>query len=68
MEMFPAHQSIYFSAYSLCKSVSNGDDFNNKNFFYAKLLKQGKRYHKIRKAYSKFYHRHSDLSVKYNIG
>ena len=25
----------------------------------AKLLKQGYRYHKIRKAFSKFYHRHS---------
>ena len=26
------------------------------------------RYHKIRKAFSKFYHRHSELIVKYNIG
>ena len=34
----------------------------------AKLLKQGYRYHKIRKAFSKFYHRESDLIVKYNIG
>ena len=34
----------------------------------AKLLKQGYRYHKIRKAFSKFYHRHSQLIVKYNIG
>ena len=32
------------------------------------LLKQGYRYHKIRKAFSKFYHRHSELIVKYNIG
>ena len=29
---------------------------------------QGYRYHKIRKAVSKFYHRHSELIVKYNIG
>ena len=34
----------------------------------AKLLKQGYRYHKIRKAFSKFYHRHSEIIVKYNIG
>ena len=34
----------------------------------AKLLKQGYRYHKIRKAFSKFYYRHSELIVKYNIG
>ena len=26
------------------------------------------RYHKIRKAFSKFYYRHSELIVKYNIG
>ena len=32
------------------------------------LLKQGYRYHKIRKAFSKFYYRHSELIVKYNIG
>ena len=48
---------------------SNVDDFNNKNLFLtAKLLKQGYRYNKIRKALSKFYHRHSELIVKYNIG
>ena len=45
------------------------DDFNsNKLFLTAKLLKQGYRYHKIRKAFSKFFHRHSVLIVKYNIG
>ena len=48
---------------------SNVDDFNNRNLFLtAKLLEQGYRYHKIRKAFSKFYHRHSELIVKYNIG
>ena len=50
---------------------SNVDDFNNRNLFLtAKLLKQGYRYHKIQKAFSKLYHRqsHSDLIVKYNIG
>ena len=48
---------------------SNVDDFNNKNLFStANFLKQGYRYHQIRKAFSKFYHRHSELIVKYNIG
>ena len=48
---------------------SNVDDFNNRNLFLtAKFLKQGYRYHKIRKAVSKFCHRHSELIVKYNIG
>ena len=50
----------------LCSYV---DDFNNRNLFLtAKLLKQGYRYNKIRKAFTKFYHRHSELIVKYNIG
>ena len=48
---------------------SNVNDFNNRNLFLtAKLLKQGYRYHTIRKAFSKFYHRHSELIVKYNSG
>ena len=48
---------------------SNVDDFNKRNLFLtAKLLKQGYRCHKFRKAFSKFYHRHSELIVKYNIG
>ena len=45
------------------------DDFNNRNLFLTvKLLKQSYRYHKIRKSFSKFYHRHSEVIVKYNIG
>ena len=44
---------------------SNVDDFN---ILTAKLLKQGYRYHKIRKTFSKFYQRHSELIVKYNTG
>ena len=48
---------------------SNVDDFNNRNLFLtATLLKQGYRYVKTRKAFSRFYHRHSKLIVKYNIG
>ena len=39
------------------RTCSNVDD----------LLKQDNRYHKIRKAFSNFYHRHSELIVKYII-
>ena len=47
---------------------SNVNDFNKRNLFLtATLLKQGYRYHKIRKAFSKFYQRHTELIVKYNI-
>ena len=48
---------------------SNVNDFNNRNLFLtAKLLKQGYRYHKIRKAFFKFYHRYSELIASYNLG
>ena len=48
---------------------SNVDDFNNRNLFLtAKLIKQGYRHNKIRKTFSKLYHRHSELIVKYSIG
>ena len=61
-------QHIRFARVCSIKKV-NVDDFNNRNLFLtAKLLKQGYRYHKIRKAFSKFYHRHAELIVKYNIG
>ena len=43
----------------MCSCV---DDFNNRN----PLLKQGYKYHKIRKAFSKFYHKHSELIVNKN--
>ena len=71
MEMFLAFLPMVYIFLSLfvllvCSYV---DDFNNINLFLtAKLLKQGYRYHEIRKAFSKFYHRHSALIVKYNIG
>ena len=45
------------------------DDFNTRNkVLTAKLLRQGYRYHKIRKAFSKFYRRHFDIVSKYNVG
>ena len=41
---------------------SHVDDFNTRNkILTAKLLRQGYRYHKIRKAFSKFYRRHFDI-------
>ena len=48
---------------------SNVDDFNTRNkVLTAKLLRQGYRYHKIRKAFSKFFRRHFDIVSKYNVG
>ena len=62
--------SVYISQLiRFARVCSNVDDYNNRNLFLtAKLLKQGYRYNKSRKSFSKFYHRHSELIVKYNIG
>ena len=47
---------------------SNFSDFNNiKQSLTAKLLNQANRYHKSRKAFSKFYHRRLELILKYII-
>ena len=48
---------------------SHVDDFNTRNkCLTAKLLKQGYRYHNLRKAFSKFYRRHYELISKFNVG
>ena len=45
------------------------DDFNTRiKVLTTKLLSQRYRYHKLRKAFSKFYWRHFDLVSKYNVG
>ena len=48
---------------------SHSDDFNTRNkVLTAKLIRQGYRYHNLRKAFSKFYRRHFDIVSKYNVG
>ena len=48
---------------------SNVDDFNTRSkVLTAKLLRQGYRYYKLRKAFPKFYRRHFDLVSNYNVG
>ena len=50
------------------RASSHVTDFNNLNkFLTAKLLKQGYRYHKLRKAFYKFYRRHFELIEKYHV-
>ena len=50
------------------RASSNLSDFNCCNkALTAKLLRQGYRYFKLRKAFSKFYRRHSALVEKYNV-
>ena len=48
---------------------SHVEDLNARNkCLTVKFLKQGYRYHKIRKAFSKFYRRHYELISKFNVG
>ena len=48
---------------------SHLEDFNARyKCLTVKLLKQGYRYHKLRKAFSKFYRRHHELVSKFNVG
>ena len=48
---------------------SHVEYFNARNkCLTAKLLKQGCRYHKLRKALTKFYRRHYELISKFNVG
>ena len=51
------------------RASSNLSDFNCRSkALTAKRLRQGYRYFKLRKVFSKFYRRHSALVVKYSIG
>ena len=54
---------VYISQlFRFARVSSHVDDFNTPNkVLEAKLLRQGYRYHKLRKAFSKFYRRHFDL-------
>ena len=67
----PRHPSygVYVSQLiCFARASSHVDDFNDRNrFLTAKLLKQGYRYHKLRKAFSKFYRRHFELIEKYHV-
>ena len=64
MEMFLAHLPMVYiflnlfilQEYILMLMTSTTETY----FLTAKLMEQGYRYHKIRKEFSKFYHRHSE--------
>ena len=48
---------------------SHVEDFSSRNkCLTVKLLKQGYRYHKVRKVYSRFYRRHYESISKLNVG
>ena len=47
---------------------SHVDNFTRNKCLTAKLLKQGYRYNKLRKDFSKFYRRYYELVSKFNVG
>ena len=57
-----------FQLIRFSRASSSVSDFNCRNkALTAKLLRQGYRYHKIRKTFSKFNRRYSGLVEKYNV-
>ena len=68
------HRSTSYGLYisqliRFARVSSHVDDLNTRNkVLTAKHLRQGYRYHKLRKAFLKFYRRHFDLVSKYNVG
>ena len=66
MKKNPLHKKITDTAKRLRSYVA---DFNTHNkLLTQKLLKQGYRYHKLRKTFSKFYRRYYDLISKFQVG
>ena len=65
-----ASYGVYISQLIRFARVSSHvDDLYTRNkVLTAKLLRQGYRYHKLRKAFSKMYRRHFDIVSKYNVG
>ena len=67
MAMSPGVPHMGYTYLNLLAS-SNLNDFNYRNkALTARLLGQGYRYFKLRKAFSKFYRRHSALLEKYSV-
>ena len=62
------HMGYTYLLIRFARASSNLSDFNYRNKAHtAKLLRQGYRYFKLRKAFSKFYRRHSALVEKYSV-
>ena len=65
----PPSYGVYISQLiRFTRAYSHVTDFNNHNkFLTAKLLRQGYRYHKLRKVFFKFYPWHFELIEKYHV-
>ena len=62
-------QNLTYCIIRFARASSYVTDFNTRNILLTqKLLKQGYRYHKLRKTFSKFYRRYFDLISKFQVG
>ena len=62
-------ESISLNSFVFARASSYVADFNTRNkLLTQKLLKQGYRYHKLCKTFSKFYRRYYDLISKFQVG
>ena len=68
--IFSTSYGVYISQLiRFARASSIVADFNTRNkLLTQKLLKQGYRYHKLRKTFSKFYRRYYDLISKFQVG
>ena len=65
----PTYRLYISQLIRFARVCSHVEDFNARNrCLTAKLLKQGYRYHKLRKVFAKFYLRHYELISKLNVG
>ena len=69
MAKLMVYNNYYISQFiRFARASSHVTDFNHRNkFLTVKLLKQCYRYHKLRKAFSKFYRRHFELIEIYHV-
>ena len=62
-------EKCFLQLIRFARASSHVADFNTRNkLLTQKLLKQGYRYHKLRKTFSKFYRRYYDLISKFQVG
>ena len=62
------HLTAFISRNIWFARVSSVTDFNTRNKLLTAFLNQCYRYHKLRKAFSKFRRRHFDLVLKFTVG
>ena len=66
--VFPLMKSQLIRFARVCSHVNDLKNNARNRHLPTSFLKQGYRYHKLRKSFSKFYRRHHELVSKFNVG